>query len=60
MIEQDHSQMMPGDLLEYRCPRADVYQADDGTWGHCMTFGAGFGTKEAAQTDLRFCKDWAK
>ena len=44
----------------YTTPRADVYQADDGTWGHCMTFGAGFGTKEAAQTDLRFCKDWAK
>ena len=38
--------------------RADVYQADDGTWGHCMTFGAGFGTKGAAQTDLRFCRDW--
>ena len=40
--------------------RADVYQADNGTWGHCMAFGAGFDTKETAQTDLRFCRDWEK
>jgi hypothetical protein len=24
MIELDHSQMMPGDLLEYRCPRFGI------------------------------------
>ena len=24
MIEPDHSQMMPGDILEYRCPRFGI------------------------------------
>lgn len=24
MIEPDHSQMMPGDMLEYRCPRFGI------------------------------------
>jgi hypothetical protein len=24
MIEEDHSQMMPGDILEYRCPRFGI------------------------------------
>ena len=42
-----------------RTPKPEVYQADDGTWGHCMAFGAGFADKTTAQMDLRFCKDWA-
>jgi len=40
--------------------KPEVYKADDGTWGHCMAFNAGFSSKIAAQMDLRFCKDWEK
>lgn len=40
-------------------PRGDVFQKDDGTWGHCMSFHGGFADKATAGTDLRFCREWA-
>ena len=38
--------------------RDDVFQKDDGTWGHCMSFHGGFADKITAETDLRFCREW--
>jgi len=42
-----------------RADKPEVFQAADGTWGHCMSHSAGFASKETAQIDLRFCKEWA-
>jgi len=42
-----------------RQPRDNVFQKDDGTWGHCMSFHGGFADKITAETDFRFCMEWA-
>lgn len=37
----------------------DVFKKDNGTWGHCMSFHGGFADQVTAETDLRFCREWA-